>query len=75
MTNWKKTRSSQSIKPNMEGWFIRWINGNKEIEIIKCKNFEVWEQINKGDSWDGDHLGSFKTIEVATRFARKFLND
>jgi hypothetical protein len=80
---WKLRKSSKSIKPTDEGWFISWKNGRNEIEIIryydddkrKWGGFEVWEQIEDkaGGSWDGEHLGTFNNVNDAIKFAKKQL--
>ena len=73
---WKKTESE--LNPKMDDWSMSWKQGLREIEIVKSHGkFEVWEQIANSlknpDSWDGEHLGTFKTKDDAVKFAKKYL--
>jgi len=82
---WKFSKSAFYINPNMEGWFMSWKKGKDEVEIIryydddndKCGGFEVWYQEERidGDSWEGDHLATFKSEEKAKKFAEKYIKD
>lgn len=77
---WKKTQS-KNIKPSVEGWFINWKKGKRNIEIIRHyddekekEEFEVWKQIERpDDSWDGTYLASFPTTSKAVNYVKKNL--
>lgn len=80
---WNKIES-EGLRPTDEGWFIQWKNTkdpNITIEIIryydddeeKWGDYEIWEQIKDGDSWNGDHLDSAKTKVEAVKIAEKYL--
>lgn len=82
---WKKFEQTPKDDGDFQN-FLSYKKGRLEFEVVryydedkgKYDNFyTVFRQIEnkEGDSWDGDEMGTFKTLKEAKDFAKKLIKD